>query len=44
MTTSRVPAWARPSDIADLMRLSVPIAISRMAMMLMGVTDAIVLG
>ena len=44
MTTSRLPAWARPSDIADLMRLSVPIAISRMAMMLMGVTDAIVLG
>jgi MATE family multidrug resistance protein len=44
MTTSRLPAWARPSDIADLMRLSVPIAISRMAVMLMGVTDAIVLG
>lgn len=44
MTTSRLPAWARPSDVADLMRLSVPIAISRMAMMLMGVTDAIVLG
>lgn len=44
MTKSRLPAWARPSDIADLMRLSVPIAISRMAMMLMGVTDAIVLG
>jgi len=44
MTTSRLPAWARPSDIADLMRLSVPIAVSRMAMMLMGVTDAIVLG
>ena len=44
MTTSRLPAWARPSDIADLLRLSVPIAISRMAMMLMGLTDAIVLG
>ena len=44
MTTSRLPAWARPSDVADLMRLSVPIAISRMAVMLMGVTDAIVLG
>ena len=44
MTSSRVPAWARPSDIADLMRLSVPIAISLMAIMLMGVTDAIVLG
>ena len=44
MTTSRLPVWARPSDVADLMRLSVPIAISRMAVMLMGVTDAIVLG
>lgn len=44
MTKSRLPAWARPADIADLMRLSVPIAISRMAMMLMGLTDAIVLG
>lgn len=44
MTASRLPAWARPKDIADLLRLSVPIAISRMAMMLMGVTDAIVLG
>ena len=42
--TSRLPAWARPKDIADLIRLSVPIAVSRMAMMLMGLTDAIVLG
>ncbi|MFN7054229.1 MATE family efflux transporter [Hyphomonas sp.] len=42
--SSRLPAWARPSDVADLIRLSVPIAISRMAMMLMGLTDAIVLG
>ena len=38
------PAWARASDISDLLRLSVPIAISRMSMMLMGITDAIVLG
>ncbi|MBI1399564.1 MATE family efflux transporter [Hyphomonas sp.] len=44
MTTSRLPVWAKPSDIADLLRLSVPIAVSRMAMMLMGLTDAIVLG
>ena len=42
--SSRLPAWARASDIADLIRLSVPIAVSRMAMMLMGLTDAIVLG
>ena len=44
MATFRVPLWAKPSDVADLIRLSVPIAVSRMAMMLMGLTDAIVLG
>lgn len=38
------PAWARASEILDLVRLSVPIAISRLAWMLMGLTDAIVLG
>lgn len=38
------PAWARPSDIADLLRLSGPIAVSRASMMLMGMTDVIVLG
>jgi len=38
------PAWGRPADIIDLLRLSVPIAISRMAMMLMSMTDAIMLG
>lgn len=38
------PAWARVSDILDLIRLSGPIAISRMSMMLMAVTDAVVLG
>jgi MATE family multidrug resistance protein len=44
MKTLRRPAWARASDISDLLRLSVPIAITRMSMMLMGITDAIVLG
>ena len=38
------PAWLRASDILDLLRLSGPIAISRMSMMLMALTDAIVLG
>lgn len=38
------PAWLRPTDIFDLLRLSVPIAISRLSWMLMGLTDAIVLG
>ena len=44
MATFQLPLWAKPSDVADLIRLSVPIAVSRMAMMLMGLTDAIVLG
>lgn len=38
------PAWLRTSDILDLLRLSVPIAISRLSWMLMGLTDAIILG
>jgi len=38
------PAWMRTSDILDLLRLSVPIAVSRLSWMLMGLTDAIVLG
>jgi len=38
------PAWARASEILDLVRLSLPIAVSRLAWMLMGLTDAIVLG
>ncbi len=42
--SARLPAWARPSDIADLLRLSVPIAFTRMSMMLMHMTDAILLG
>lgn len=39
-----LPAWARASEVADLLRLSIPIAISRFAMMVMSLTDAIVLG
>lgn len=38
------PAWLRVSDILDLLKLSTPIAISRMSMMMMALTDAIVLG
>ena len=38
------PAWMRGADIVDLVKLSVPIAVSRMSMMLMALTDAIVLG
>ncbi len=39
-----LPVWAKPIDVADLLRLSVPIAITRMSMMLMHMTDAILLG
>ncbi len=44
MTQRAWPAWTRASDILDLLRLSGPIAISRLSWMLMGLTDAIVLG
>ena len=44
MRTLSLPAWARPADISDLLKLSVPIAITRMSMMLMSMTDAVVLG
>ncbi|MEM7766610.1 MAG: MATE family efflux transporter [Pseudomonadota bacterium] len=44
MARRGLPAWARASDILDLLRLAVPIAVTRMSMMLMSVTDAIVLG
>lgn len=40
---ARLPAWARPKDMIDLVRLSVPVAISRASFMLMSLTDAVVL-
>lgn len=44
MTQRALPAWMRVSDLIDLLRLSGPIAVTRASMMLMGLTDAIVLG
>ncbi|MAI92124.1 MATE family efflux transporter [Ponticaulis sp.] len=44
MTKRAWPAWADPRDILDLLRLSVPIAVSRSSFMLMFLTDTIVLG
>jgi MATE family multidrug resistance protein len=41
--SARLPAWARPSEILDLTRLAVPVAMSRASFMLMGLTDAVVL-
>ncbi|MEM1104861.1 MAG: MATE family efflux transporter [Pseudomonadota bacterium] len=40
----RWPIWAQPRQMVDLMALSIPIAVSRLAWMLMGLTDAVVLG
>ncbi|MEO1642512.1 MAG: MATE family efflux transporter, partial [Pseudomonadota bacterium] len=44
MTERAWPAWMQASQIVDLLRLSVPIAVTRSAWMLMGITDAVVLG
>jgi MATE family multidrug resistance protein len=43
MSAARLPAWARPREILDLVRLALPVAISRSSFMLMGLTDAVVL-
>ncbi len=40
----RAPVWLRPESVADVMKLSVPIALSRMTMPIMSLTDAVVLG
>jgi MATE family multidrug resistance protein len=40
---SRLPEWARPKEMLDLVRLAVPVAASRASFMLMSLTDAIVL-
>ncbi len=40
---SRLPPWAQPKEMLDLVRLAVPVAISRASFMLMSLTDAIVL-
>lgn len=44
MKMSRLPVWASPAELWDLLRLAGPIAISRLSMMLMSLTDAVVLG
>ncbi|MEO0981729.1 MAG: MATE family efflux transporter [Pseudomonadota bacterium] len=38
------PAWARASDIVDLVRLALPVAASRAAVPIMSATDVVVLG
>ncbi len=40
---ARLPAWARPKEMIDLVRLAVPVAVSRASFMLMSLTDAVVL-
>ena len=44
MAQAAWPAWARASEILDLLKLSGPIAVSRMSVMMMSFTDAVVLG
>ena len=39
----KLPAWAQPKEMLDLVRLAVPVAVSRASFMLMSLTDAIVL-
>ncbi len=43
-STARLPAWASPKEMIDLVRLAVPVALSRASFMLMGLTDSILLG
>ena len=40
---ARLPAWAQPKEMIDLVRLAVPVAASRASFMLMSLTDAVVL-
>src|SRR5262245_3879787 len=40
---ARLPAWAQPKEMLDLVRLAVPVAASRASFMLMSLTDAVVL-
>jgi multidrug resistance protein, MATE family len=40
---ARLPAWAQPKEMIDLIRLAVPVAASRASFMLMSLTDAVVL-
>ena len=42
--SASLPVWARPRDMLDLIRLAVPISMSRASFMLMSLTDAILLG
>ncbi len=38
------PVWAQPREMVDLARLAVPVALSRLSLPVMTVTDAVVLG
>src|SRR5262249_8382035 len=43
MTADRLPHWARPKEMLDLVRLALPVAVSRASFMLMQLTDSVVL-
>lgn len=43
MSTTKLPSWAQPREILDLVRLALPVAASRSTFMLMSLTDSVVL-
>ncbi len=43
MTRGKLPGWAQPREVLDLVRLAMPIAASRSTFMLMSLTDSVVL-
>ncbi|ACT59532.1 MATE family efflux transporter [Hirschia baltica] len=44
LTKSKLPEWAQPDQVVDLMKLAFPVALSRLSLPIMSVTDAVVLG
>ncbi len=41
---NKLPVWAKPEQVFDLLRLAFPVALSRLSLPIMSVTDAVVLG
>lgn len=43
MNREKLPSWAQPREILDLVRLALPVAASRSTFMLMSLTDSVIL-
>lgn len=43
MASGKLPGWAQPREVFDLVRLAMPVAASRSTFMLMSLTDSVVL-